>query len=430
MSEKALTVTALTKYIKYKFDSDVHLKNILLEGEISNFKHNVRGHFYFTLKDDHASISAIMFKNNALNVMFSPKDGMHVLVRGYLSVFEASGSYQIYVDSMDEVGLGNLYQAYLALKETLEKEGLFDAKYKKPIPRFPKQVAVLTSATGAAVRDIIHIINRRYPLTKILVYPTTVQGDNAKLEIVENIKKANQNPLNDVIILGRGGGSIEDLWAFNEEMVARAIFESEVPIISAVGHETDFTISDFVADLRAPTPSGAAEIAVPDQVALHKAIDQSKKRLIDALRRLNTQLSMNLKKVQDRYVLKDPQRLLLNYSKAFEHLEEKLALLHPKKKLDGAFNTLNQHEKSLHKAYQNLLSDKQKTFVKMLEHLDYVNPLNIMKKGYTLTKKDNHIIKSIKALKKDDTITLAFHDGTAEAKILSTIKDDDHGKET
>ncbi|MFP4286654.1 MAG: exodeoxyribonuclease VII large subunit [Candidatus Izemoplasmataceae bacterium] len=428
MAEKALTVTALTKYIKYKFDSDVHLKNILLEGEISNFKHNVRGHFYFTLKDDHASISAIMFKNNALGVNFTPKDGMHVIVRGYLSVFEASGSYQIYVDSMDEVGLGNLYQAYLALKEALEKEGLFDQKYKKPIPRFPKQVAVLTSATGAAVRDIIHIINRRYPLTKILVYPTTVQGENAKHEIVENIKKANNNPLNDVIILGRGGGSIEDLWAFNEEMVARAIFESTLPIISAVGHETDFTISDFVADLRAPTPSGAAEIAVPDQIALHRDIDQAKKRMGDAFKRLNNQLEDKLSKLMNRYVLKDPARLLLSYSKSFEHLEEKLSLLHPKKRLENSKLTLIQQEKSLYRAYQQLLSNKQKEFVKMIEHLDYVNPLNIMKKGYTLTKKEGTIIKSIAAINEGDTVTIAFSDGLANAKILSKEKDDNHGK--
>lgn len=424
MPEKALTVTALTKYIKYKFDSDVHLKNILLEGEISNFKHNVRGHFYFTLKDDHASISAIMFKNNAQSVHFTPKEGMHVLVRGYLSVFEASGSYQIYVDSMDEVGLGNLYQAYLALKESLEKEGLFDARFKKPIPKFPQQVAVLTSATGAAVRDIIHIINRRYPLTKILIYPTTVQGDNAKHEIVENIKRANDNPINDVIILGRGGGSIEDLWAFNEEMVARAIFDSRIPIISAVGHETDFTISDFVADLRAPTPSGAAEIAVPDQIALHRDIDQSKKRLMDAMRRLTNQLESNLVKLKSRYILKDPARLLLNYGKSFEHLEEKLALLHPKRKLDALNNTLNQDEKALSRAFQILLSNKQKEFVKAIEHLDYVNPLNIMKKGYTLTKKEGTILKSIKQVIPGDEVTIAFSDGTAVAKILSKEKED------
>jgi exodeoxyribonuclease VII large subunit len=426
MSDKALTVTALTKYIKYKFDSDVHLKNVLLEGEVSNFKHNVRGHFYFTLKDDNAQISAVMFKGNAWKVKFTPKDGMHILVRGYISVFEMSGGYQIYVESMEEVGLGNLYQAYLQLKETLEKEGLFDQRHKQEIPKFPNQIAVLTSSTGAAVRDIIHIINRRYPLTKILIYPTTVQGDNAKYEIVENIKRANSNKENSVIILGRGGGSIEDLWAFNEEMVARAIFESQIPIISAVGHETDFTIADFVADMRAPTPSGAAEIAVPDQVTLHKEINQASQRLIDALKRLNFQKNRHLTQLTNRYILKDPARILQPFSTRFEYLDDKLRILHPSKRLVQSQNDLNQKEKSLHRAYKLLIESKQKSFVKVIEHLEYVNPLSIMKKGYTLAKVDGKILKSIDDIKEKDILDIHFYDGVVQAKIIKKVKGDTH----
>ena len=269
MDEKQyLSVTALTKYIKYKFDNDVHLKNVLLKGEISNFKHHSRGHFYFTLKDDKAQISAIMFASNSQNVVFKPENGMSILVEGYLTVYEASGQYQIYVKKMDEDGVGSLHVAYEQLKKKLQEEGLFDQKHKQAIPKFPATIAVLTSPTGAAVKDIINIVNRRYPIAKIIVYPTLVQGEFAKDNIVNNLKQVNKHGKEDVIILGRGGGSIEDLWPFNEEAVAYEIFKSIIPIISSVGHETDFTIADFVADLRAPTPSGGAELAVPDQYEL------------------------------------------------------------------------------------------------------------------------------------------------------------------
>ncbi|MBN2604381.1 MAG: exodeoxyribonuclease VII large subunit, partial [Bacilli bacterium] len=266
--KKHLSVYALTKYLKYKFDNDAHLKNVLLKGEISNFKAHSRGHFYFTLKDEKAQISAIMFAGNAGKVQFRPEDGMSVLVEGSVSVYEASGNYQIYVNKMSVDGLGNLFVAYEQLKKKLEGEGLFDQRHKKQIPRFPKAIGVLTSPTGAAVKDIIHIVNRRFPLANIIVYPTLVQGEYAKDSIVEQLKKVNDDNLVDVIILGRGGGGIEDLWPFNEEIVAYEIFKSKIPVISSVGHETDFTISDFVSDLRAPTPSGGAELAVPDQLEL------------------------------------------------------------------------------------------------------------------------------------------------------------------
>ncbi len=424
MSEQALTVTALTKYIKYKFDSDVHLKDVLLEGEISNFKKNVRGHFYFTLKDKNAAISAVMFKGDAWKVKFNPEDGMDVLIRGYISVFEISGSYQIYVKNMEQKGLGNLYQAYLELKDRLEKEGLFLQKYKKPLPKFPKQIAVLTSSTGAAVRDIIHIINRRYPLVKVLVYPTTVQGENAQYEIVENLKQANENVDNDCIILGRGGGSIEDLWAFNEERVARAIFDSKIPVISAVGHETDFTIADFVSDVRAPTPSGAAELAVPDQVTLHRDLDKYRQRMIDTLRRSLLDKKKNLKRNTERYVLKDPSKLLMNHNRQFENLYDKLQLVHPKNRLKSSYEMLNDRIRRLERIGAAYYQDKTQMLKTQTSSLDYVNPLSIMKKGYTLTKKEGKIIKSIQDVQINDTLEVYFHDGKTVTKVLKKAKDE------
>ena len=422
VDEKALTVTALTKYIKYKFDQDTHLKDLLVEGEISNFKHNTRGHFYFTLKDDNASISAVMFRSDAMKVIFKPQEGMKVLLRGYISVFEQAGSYQIYVKTMHEVGLGNLYQAYLQLKEALEKRGMFDDMHKQTLPAFPQQIAILTSATGAAVRDIIHIINRRYPLVKLVIYPTTVQGDNAKYEIVENIERANQNTDNDLIILGRGGGSIEDLWAFNEAIVAEAIFNSKVPIISAVGHETDFTIADFVADKRAPTPSGAAEIAVPDQLILHRDIQQLKKRIEDTFIKSVEDHKKHLNELLDRYVLKEPERLLMPYSARHDYFIESLRLLHPSRKLKNSQEKLFDLNTALTKNMTRYLSQKQDRFQTIITHLEYVNPLSIMKKGYTLTKKEGRIIKSIDHVNPLDTLETEFHDGVIEVTVSKVKK--------
>ncbi|MDE7213377.1 MAG: exodeoxyribonuclease VII large subunit, partial [Anaeroplasmataceae bacterium] len=263
MEERYLTVTALTKYIKYKFDHDHHLEEVLLEGEISNFKHNSRGHFYFTLKDENASISVTMFSSFARLVKFEPKDGMKVFVKGNVTVYEPSGTYQINIREMKSDGVGDLYLAFQKLKAELEKEGLFDASHKQKLPLFPQCIGVVTSPTGAAIKDIIHTVGRRYPLTRIILYPAIVQGDDAKDNVVKQIELANEQGLCDVLIVGRGGGSIEDLWAFNERCVAMAIYNSKIPIISAVGHEIDFTIADFVADVRAATPTAAAELATP-----------------------------------------------------------------------------------------------------------------------------------------------------------------------
>ncbi len=417
MPEKPLSVTALTKYIKYKFDHDSHLKDLLLEGEISNFKHNVRGHFYFTLKDDNASIQAVMFKGSAQHVNFTPKDGMNILVRGYISVFEVAGSYQVYVKSMEQVGLGNLYQAYLQLKEKLEKQGYFASFHKKDLPKYPKQIAVLTSATGAAVRDIINIISRRYPLVKILVYPTTVQGENAKHEIVANIKAADQNEANDLIIVGRGGGSIEDLWAFNEESVADAIYHCKTPIISAVGHETDFTIADFVADKRAPTPSGAAEIAVPDQRTLFNEINNNQQRLQDSFFRIIKRKKDRLEELLDRYVLKDPERLFERPLVNFESLLHRLKQQNPEKQLIEAQKNITQQTELLNRFMASLIDQKKKSLDRHLDKLEVMNPRLILNQGYTLAKKDGKVIKSIKELSIGDSVEMEMMDGMFKATV-------------
>ena len=276
--DKYLTVGALTRYIKYKIDNDEHLKTVFLKGEISNFKMHSTGHMYFSIKDETSKINAIMFSRDAKNVTFEPKEGTKVLVVGRISVYESTGNYQIYVQEMIEDGVGNLYIAFEKLKEKLSKEGLFDDKYKKKIPKMPKKIGIITAPTGAAIKDILSTIKRRYPICETILFPSLVQGEFAKEDIVKNLKIANTYDL-DVIILGRGGGSIEDLWPFNEEIVAREIFASTIPIISAVGHEVDFTIADFVADLRAPTPTGAAEMAVPNMVDIINHLKQLTIRL-------------------------------------------------------------------------------------------------------------------------------------------------------
>ena len=282
MNDKYITVSQLTRYIKYKIDNDVNLNEVFLKGEISNFKAHTRGHYYFTLKDDGSRINAIMFASSAKKLKFMPSDGMKVLVTGKISVFEANGGYQIYVNDMLEDGIGNLYIAYEQLKKKLEAEGLFDQTIKKKIPRIPKRIGVVTAPTGAAIKDIISTIKRRWPIAEVYLFPALVQGEDAKEDIVKQIHNSINYDI-DTLIVGRGGGSIEDLWAFNEEIVARAIYECPVPVISAVGHEIDFTIADFVADLRAPTPTGAAEMAVPDINDIKAYLEQIKIRLNKAI---------------------------------------------------------------------------------------------------------------------------------------------------
>lgn len=425
MDEKRyLTVSALTKYIKFKFDNDAHLKNVLLKGEISNFKHHSRGHFYFTIKDDKSQISAIMFASSSKNVPFTPKDGMGVLVEGYITVYESTGGYQIYVSKMSEDGVGDLYLAYEQLKKKLSDEGLFDERHKQKIPRFPKKIAVLTSPTGAAVRDIINIVNRRFPLSEIIVYPTLVQGPYAKDNIVENIKKVNKDLLCDVIILGRGGGSIEDLWPFNEEVVAYEIFKSKIPIISSVGHETDFTISDFVADLRAPTPSGGAELAVPNKEDLYKYLLQLESKNDLSLKRLAKRKRDSLENILSSYIFRDPLRLTEKKSRQLDHIIEKLELLHPGNKLKQSKENVFAKTKLLDNYYRQLLERKQNQYLLKLNKLELVNPLLIMKKGYSVSKVNGSIIKTIKDVSVTDKVDILVSDGIIETTVVNVRKEE------
>ena len=325
MNDKYISVTALTRYIKYKIDNDVHLQDIYIRGEISNFKAHTRGHFYFTIKDETSRINAIMFSANANKLPFTPEDGMKVLVRGKISVFESTGNYQIYVSEMLEDGVGNLYVAFEQLKKKLLAEGLFDEGHKKALPRFPHKIAVITSPTGAAVRDILRILKARFPMAEVLVCPVLVQGPDAPADIASMIEYVNRHNLADLIITGRGGGSIEDLWGFNDESVARAIYNSEIPVISAVGHEPDVTISDFVADVRAATPANAAEIAVPDSTELRRAVKDFEVRAYSSLVSKLNLFKESLKNISEKKVMQSPQQYFAERRLNLDFLAEKLA---------------------------------------------------------------------------------------------------------
>lgn len=319
MDKRYLTVTALTKYLRRKIETDKHLRNVWLQAEISNFSHHSRGHMYFTLKDENARLSAVMFSFQNKFLKFKPENGMKVLVKGEINVYEPQGQYQIYVQSMEPDGIGSLYLAYEELKKKLAKEGLFDEQRKKPIPSFPSHIGIITSPTGAAIRDILTTIERRFPFVKRTLLPVNVQGRQAAPSIVKAIERANASDF-DVLIVGRGGGSIEELWAFNEEQVARSMSASNIPIISAVGHETDFTISDFVADLRAPTPTAAAELAVPSMIELHKHLTQLTSRLNYHLTQDVKRKKEQLAALENTYAFKYP--IQLNKQK------EQLSLIH------------------------------------------------------------------------------------------------------
>jgi exodeoxyribonuclease VII large subunit len=320
-NSKYLTVSALTKYLKYKFDSDENLRVVFLRGEISNFKSHSTGHYYFSLKDETSKINAIMFSMNAKKLPFTPTEGMKVLVSGRVSIYESTGNYQIYVDEMLEDGVGNLYIAFEQLKEKLSKEGLFDPKYKKKIPSIPRKIGIVTAPTGAAVKDILSTIKRRFPICETYLFPSLVQGENAASDIVKRIEQANTYDL-DVLIVGRGGGSIEDLWSFNEEIVARAIFASHIPIVSAVGHEIDWTIADYVADLRAPTPTGAAELVDPNIMDLNKHLHQMSIRVNEAIINKINVSRLYLDSLKTAYVIKNPMIMYDNKKQKLDNMYE------------------------------------------------------------------------------------------------------------
>ena len=417
MNDKYITVTQLTRYIKYKIDNDIHLNEVFLKGEISNFKAHSRGHFYFTLKDEGSRINAIMFSSNTKKIKFLPADGMKVLVTGKISVFEANGAYQIYVNDMLEDGVGNLYIAYEQLKQKLEQEGLFKKEYKKNIPKIPNRVGVITAPTGAAIKDIISTIKRRWPLAQVILFPSLVQGDEAKEDIVRQIENAKQYHL-DTLIVGRGGGSIEDLWPFNEEIVARSIFDCEIPVISAVGHEIDFTISDFVADLRAPTPTGAAELAVPQKVDVENYLCQLKIRLNKAMQHKININSQKLEEIKNRYIFQNPvaiyQAKELQFDTIFERLKfvsKNLISLKEKKFITLMSSYVFQNP-------EKLIDIKKNKYLQLISKLETLSPLLTIQRGYTITKKEKKVITSSNDLKQDDKIELVFADGNVNARVL------------
>ena len=417
MHDKYITVTQLTKYIKYKIDNDPHLNEVFLKGEISNFKAHSRGHFYFTLKDEEARINAIMFSSSTKNIKFTPQDGMKVLVTGKISVFEANGGYQIYVNDMLEDGVGNLYIAYEQLKKKLEQEGLFDQRYKKPIPKIPRRVGVVTAATGAAIKDIISTIKRRWPLVEILLFPSLVQGENAAPDIVKQIKRSEDYDI-DTLIVGRGGGSIEDLWPFNEEIVARAIFECKIPVISAVGHEIDFTIADFVADLRAPTPTAAAELAVPAIPDIKNYINQLQIRLTKTMQNKIDYNKKHLTEITSRYIFTNPISIYQTKEMLFDSLLDRLkyattSLVSKKEK-----KYIELKNSYIFKTPYQLIDKKANKYLQLVSKLETLSPLETIKRGYTMTKKDDKVITSKKDLKKKDKIEITFQDGNIEAEVL------------
>ena len=395
MKYNAVTVTQLNKYLKDRFDEDENLNAILVKGEISNFKNHYTGHLYFTLKDENSLIKCIMFKSYAEKLNFKPKDGMKVMVFGTVSVFERDGVYQIYAKSMMEDGMGDLHEQFEQLKAKLEKEGLFEQSHKKAIPLYPKIIGVLTSQTGAVIRDIINVSTRRNPNVYIRLLPVPVQGPSAAEQIADKIKIMNEKKMADVLIIGRGGGSLEDLWPFNEEIVARAIYNSEIPVISAVGHETDFTIADFVADLRAPTPSAAAELAVPDIFEVKQKIINYQNRSKLALKKKIEIMKLRFEKVMKSRVFTDPMRKIIDNS-----------------------IILDDYMKRLENAMKEIKTEKKNKYIELVTKLDSISPLKTLIRGYSLTEKDGKIIKKSSQIKKGDIVTIKFSDGDKSAEIL------------
>ena len=416
-NDKYLTITALTKYLKYKFDSDDNLRQIFLKGEISNLKFHTTGHLYFSLKDETSKINAIMFNTSARRLVFKPADGMNVLVTGRISVYEATGNYQIYIDDMVEDGVGNLYVAFEQLKERLSKEGLFDEIHKKKLPKIPSKIGIITASTGAAIRDILSTIKRRFPLCETYLYPALVQGKDAAPDIVNKIKRADAAGL-DLIILGRGGGSIEDLWAFNEEIVARAIFAAETPIISAVGHEVDFTIADFVADLRAPTPTGAAEMAVPNITDVISSINHLSIRCNEALFGKINILKIALENIKSNYILNNPVIMYENKKQVIDNILEKIKTLVFYKISNYSMNLDHIKNNYILMHPQELYSKKILNLEKTITKLELLNPLTILKRGYTLTYQNDKMIKSIKDINKNHDLKIKLIDGNVKVKVV------------
>lgn len=417
MEYNYLEISQINNYIKNLIDKDYFLNKVYVKGEISNFKNHARGHLYFTLKDDNSRINAVMFASSAKALDFIPGDGNQVLIEGRISCYPASGSYQIYVEKMTLDGIGRLFIEYEKLKKKLAGEGLFNKEHKKLIPKYPMKVGVITADTGAAIKDIVSTIKRRFPICQVILFPSLVQGPDAKYNIVNQIKKADTFNL-DTIIVGRGGGSIEDLWAFNEEIVARAIYECNTPIISAVGHEIDFTIADFVADLRAPTPTGAAEMCVPTIMDTNILINNLVIRATKTIKNMVNQKFVMLERFKRSYILKNPYSM-------YEIKEQKLDIL-----IDNLKNNMeNIITKKTH-LYENitssyiltnpmiLIDNKSNKLDILIKSLSLLNPMSILDKGYSIVKHDDKVIKQIKDVKKGDNIDITLAKGIISAKVM------------
>jgi len=444
LTEKYLTVTALTKYIKRKFEQDPYLERVYLTGEISNFRNRPNAHQYFSLKDERAKISALMFKGAFQKLKFTPEEGMKVLIIGRISLYEASGNYQIYVEHMEPDGVGALYQALEEMKVKLKKEGLFDAP-KQLISTFPKKIAIVTSPSGAVVRDIMTTIKRRYPIVQLVVFPTLVQGAKAADDIVNSIKMVEAKGDFDTMIVARGGGSIEDLWPFNEEKVARAIFEAKTPVISSVGHETDTTIADLVADMRAATPTAAAELSVPLLSDELIKIEQMRLRLIQSYMRKMEVLSQRLNRSLESYIFKQPQRLYEGYAQNLDMLSERLERLLSEKvqtktqdfklvqyRLMGAspIQLIEQKQRDLQLGNQQLLNEMdrymQNTAKRVdyaMQSLDYLSPLKIMNRGYSYVTKEKKVVKTIHQIQLNDRVHIHLHEGEFEATVINKMEE-------
>ena len=441
MSEEYVTVSALTKYIKYKFDKDPHLGRVYLTGEISNFRLRPT-HQYFSLKDENAIISATMFQSAFKKIQFRPEEGMKVLVIGKVSVFEKSGQYQINIEHMEPDGVGALYLAYEQLKKKLEAEGLFSLP-KKPIPQFPKKIAILTSESGAVIQDIQTTVARRFPIVQLVLYPTVVQGVHAVNSILKNLNLVEQEDY-DVVIIGRGGGSIEDLWAFNEEPVVRRVAELSIPVISSVGHETDTTLIDFVSDMRAATPTAAAEIATPVLMEIHQQLRNLKTRLEQVLSR---QLQIKRERMQalvNASIFQNPERIYQVYQQRVDQLEmrlqqmmqqsvqhkrqqlvkhqHRLELGSPSRRVQTEKQALQYLSKRLEQAQGQLMKDKKQQFQRAIQQLDLLSPLKIMNRGYGILQQEETIIKSVDQLEVNQELTIQLVDGTVRSKVTSVEK--------
>lgn len=436
--DKYLTVTALSQYIKRKFEVDPYLGRVYLVGEISNFRLRPNAHQYFSLKDDKAKISAIMFKGAFSKLKFLPEEGMKVLITGRISVYEPSGTYQIYVDSMEPDGVGALYQAYEQLKNKLQQQGAFDLP-KKPIPQFPQKIAIITSESGAVIRDIITTVGRRYPNVQLTLFPALVQGDQAASDIVRQITRVNQVGEYDTLIIGRGGGSIEDLWPFNEETVAQAIINSQIPVISSVGHETDTTIADLVADVRAATPTAAAELATPDVTQLLLTINDYKNRIVAVSKRRINLLQEQLDKINNRAIMKHPERiydvyvqkvdqlktiLLNNISSKLRNLDSDLKINkqhllnnNPQSLIQQQSSALSMLKQKLTTYSKNILTKNRNDFNNKVDKLDSLSPLKTLSRGYSVVTKDEKVLNSTQDFTKNDKINIKVSDGEIKATV-------------